>query len=199
MSRLPCGKRLWSIRLFFADCGLSSLRKSCFLLSQVLYIAHSQIENVTYGNAQCIQNEIVNVRRPVGKRQLEYLYCQRHEKSGSCDLEEIIQALIEYRQYDSRRNKHQDIAEHIKDHVRLILVIQKIHKRKQIDPAVEDLIEIEAKRRERKIYDDNKIYVHQNMKPLALPVDLLIAQTDRGPYEQIYGCIDRCYVNLRYN
>ena len=72
--------------------------KACFLLPQILCITHDNKKNVTCDNAQCIQDEIVNVRRPVGKRQLEYLNCQRHEKSGARDLEESIQALIEYRQ-----------------------------------------------------------------------------------------------------
>ena len=36
------------------------------------------------------------------------------------------------------------------------------------------------------------------MKPLALPVDPLIADADCGPDKQIYNCIDRCNINKRY-
>ena len=72
--------------------------KARLLLTQVLCIPNDHVDDITCDNAQCIQDEIVNVRRPVGKRQLEYLNCQRHEKSGTRNLDEIIQAFIEHRQ-----------------------------------------------------------------------------------------------------
>ena len=121
-------------------------RKVCLLFSRILCTAHDHVDDITCGNAQCIHDEVVNVRCPVGKRQLEYLYTQRYEESGSYNLEEIIQALIKHRQYYSCRDKHKNIAENVIDHVCPAIVIQQIHERDQVDPAVEDLIQIQTKR-----------------------------------------------------